>query len=206
MQNKNKNKNKKAGYTIIETMIAVSIFIIIIMIGMEALLNANLLHNKSQNMRSIMDNLSFVMEDMSRNLRTGYNYHCLILGQDSLPTSTMSNPKSCLSGGWGIAFESASGATDNNDDQWIYYINNGKIFKSTQGPSDLFNFIQLTPDEVVIDPVNSDFSVLGAEPPPSNNQQPFVTIRLVGKINFKGVETPFSLQTSVSQRAIDIGN
>ena len=71
MQNKN---NKQTGYTIIETMISVSLFLIIITIGMGALLNANLLHQKSRDMRSIMDNLSFIMEDMSRNLRTGYDY------------------------------------------------------------------------------------------------------------------------------------
>src|SRR5574343_971807 len=85
-------KNNKSGYTIIETMIAVSVFLVVIMIGMGALLNANSIHQKSQNMRSIMDNLSFVMEDMSRNLRTGYNYHC----SDS---SNIETPQSCVFGG-----------------------------------------------------------------------------------------------------------
>ena len=66
----------QGGYTIIETMIAITLFIIIVMAGMGALLNANLLHQKSQDMRSIVDNLSFVMEEMSRNLRTGFDYQC----------------------------------------------------------------------------------------------------------------------------------
>lgn len=191
------------GYTIIETMIAVSLFLVIIMTGMGALLNANLLHQKSQNMRSIMDNLSFIMEDMSRNLRTGYSYRCLT-GNDNL--SDVSTPLSCTNG-WGIAFESANGSPGNNNDQWVYYIDNtGKIFKSTQGPYIASNFIQLTPDEVVIDPL-SHFSILGAESissPQLDRQQPFVSIRLVGQITFKNVVTPFSLQTSVSQRLIDI--
>ncbi len=214
---KQKNKTcpakfwRNGGYTIIETMIAISLFIVIVMAGMGALLNANLLHQKSQSMRSIMDNLSFVMEDMSKNLRTGYGYHCFVSG-DTIPSATsdtMSIPKSCASG-WGIAFEYAYGFPSNDgisdskdNDQWVYYINNGKIFKSTAGPYTQSSFIQLTPDEVIIDPV-SGFSVLGAEPPPGNSQQPFVTIRLVGTITFKNVITPFSLQTSVSQRLIDI--
>ena len=62
--------------------------------------------------------------------------------------------------------------------------------------------MQLTPDEVVINSISS-FSVLGAEPPPGDSQEPFVTIRLVGKITTQNVTTPFSLQTSVSQRLID---
>ena len=52
---------KEAGYTIIETMVAVSIFLIVIMYGMGALLNANLLHQKSQDLRSILDILSFII-------------------------------------------------------------------------------------------------------------------------------------------------
>src|SRR3989338_4182250 len=199
-------KNKR-GYTIIETMIAVSLFLVIIMAGVGALLNANLLHQKSQSMRSIMDSLSFIMEDIGRSLRTGYGYRCLVVGEDTLPTASMSTPKSCVSG-WGIAFESANGVPGDNNDQWIYYIgtngidSNIRIFKSTAGPASLSNFIQMTPDEVAIDS-NSFFSVLGAEPPP-DARQPFVTIKLIGTITFKNVVTPFSLQTSVSQRLIDI--
>ncbi len=197
----------QGGYTIIETMIAISLFIIIVMIGTGALLNANLLHQKSRDMRSIIDNLSFIMEDMSKNLRTGYNYHCLVAGEDTLPTPNMSNPKSCSSGGWGVAFESALGSYDNNDDQWVYYIDSGKIFKSINGPSNLSNFIQLTPEEVEID-ATSSFLVTGAEAPDpdgtGDHEQPFITIKLIGKITYKNVVSPFSLQTSVSQRQIDI--
>ncbi len=192
----------KAGFTLIETMIAVSLFIVIVVAGMGALLNASLLHQKSQDMRSIMDNLSFIMDDMSRNLRTGYDYRCLT-GNDNL--SNVSTPLSCSSG-WGIAFESASGSTSNNNDQWVYYISGaGKIFKSTAGPYIASNFIQLSPDQVQIDPVASGFSVIGAEPPSSGDkQEPLVTIRLVGKITYQNVVTPFSIQTSVSQRLLDL--
>lgn len=199
-------KSRNNGYTIIETMIAVSLFIIIIMAGMGALLNANLLHNKSQNMRSILDGVSFVMEDMSRNLRTGYNYQCFDATQ-GLSQATLGVPRSCsdpISPGWAIAFEYQNGDPLDYADQWIYYINNGKIFKSVDGAT---SFVELTPSEIVIDPLSS-FVVVGAEPPP-DEKQPFVTIKLIGAITYKAgtsssVVTPFTLQTSVSQRAIDI--
>lgn len=195
-----KKINKKRGYTIIETMVAVSLFIVIVTYGMGTLLSANLLHRKSKDMRSIMDSLSFVMEDMSRNLRTGYNYYCITGSDDLSNVSTTKSGSNC----WGVAFESATGSTSNPNDQWVYYINNnGKIFRSTQGPYVVSNFIQLTPDEVVIDS-GSSFSVLGAEPPPGDSQQPFVNARLAGKITYKNVITPFSLQTSVSERLLDV--
>jgi len=173
-------KSAIGGYTIIETMIAISLFIIIVMAGMGALLNANLLHQKSQSMRSIMDNLSFIMEDMSRNLRTGFDFQCFDASNPTLSPATLGAARSCADG-WAIVFEYA---------------------KSVDGAN---SFVQLTPIEVVIDPASS-FSVLGAEPFDSNadEQQPFVSIRLSGKITFKDVVTPFSLQTSVSQRLIDI--
>lgn len=201
MQNKDNDKigftrqnflNKiSGGYTIIETMIAVSLFIVVVTIGMGSLLNAHLLRGKSQNMRSIIDNLSFVMEDMSKNLRIGRDYHCV---DDGILTVT--TPHSCPLGGGGISFKSFLGG------QWVYYISNdGKIFRSVNGAA---SFVQLTPDEIVIDPVSS-FLVLGAEPPPGDSQEPFVTIKLVGKIIYKkNIVSPFSLQTSMSQRIIDI--
>ncbi len=198
MQKKNHNNknNNQAGYTIIETMIAVSLFIVIVVVGVGALLNANLLHQKSQSMRSIMDNLSFVMEDMSRNLRMGVTYHCIDGTADGSSSGT--NAHSCANGE-GIAFRPASGGS-----RWVYYegitANGYGIFKSVDGTT-----VQLTPDEVVIDTGASGFLVLGAEPPLlGDNQQPFVTIKLVGTITFKNVVTPFSLRTSVSQRVIDI--
>ena len=206
MQNKN---NKKNGYTIIETMISVSIFLVVVMAGMGALLNANLLHSKSQNMRSIVDNLSFIMEDMSRNLRTGYNYYCINSSHPNIPTNS-NDTNSCSNGdGKGISFK----ATGSSAGQWVYNLSfcDGKegICKSVDGG----NPVQLVPDEVVIDS-SSSFTVVGAEPPeydlygtlsdPTNERQPFVTIRLVGFIDLKGIKTPFSLQTSVSQRKLDI--
>lgn len=203
----NINHNKEDGYTIIETMIAISIFLVVVTIGTGSLLNANLVHHKSEDMRSIMDNLSFVLEDMSRNLRTGYDYQCFTSGQSLLP-ATLSTPRNC-DDGWAIAFEEASGTPRNPNtgvgnygDQWIYYLSgDGKVFKSENGAN---TYTQLTPDEVVIDQI-SGFSVFGAPNfTAGDTSQPFITIRLVGSITFKGVVTPFSVQTSVSQRLIDI--
>ncbi len=192
-------KNNQRGYTIIETMISVSLFIIIVMAGMGALLNANLLHQKSRDMRSILDNLSFIMEDMSRNLRTGYNYYCIPAGRVDFPSSsTPANGQGCS----GIAFEPALGGnqwsyevgSDNSGPTTIYYIR-----KSTDNGA---TWVQLTPNEMEIDTAASNFSVSGALL--NDNEQPFVTLKLVGNIRYKNISTPFSLQTSVSQRLIDI--
>jgi len=193
MQKKNYKKN--TGFTIIETMIAISIFLIVIVIGMGALLNANLIHQKSRDMRSIMDNLSFVMEDISNNLRTGFEYRCF----DSAGIINIGPPSDC-DPGWAIVFKPQDYDSLSNPNEWGYYIDNGQIFKSTN-VGDLNSFIPLTPIEIIIDQPYG-FSVTGA--PSGDNKQPFVTIRLVGHVEYKDITTPFSLQTSVSQRLIDI--
>jgi hypothetical protein len=143
-----------------------------------------------------MDNLSFIMEDIGRNMRTGTNYHCVVGGD----FTNLTIQKSCVSGG-GIAFKNSfDGST------WVYKIESQdggtsfNIYKSTNGGT---TWVQLNSPEVLINSI-SGFSVLGAEPPPGDLQQPFVTIRLVGKIITQNVTTSFSLQTSVSQRIIDI--
>ena len=200
---------KESGYTIIEAMIAISLFTIIVISGMGALMSANAIHQKSQGMRSIMDNLSFITEDISRNLRTGSKYHCLETGDtiDPLRANELSTPKSCSGGGWAIAFEPPRG-TSSLGDQWVYYISDdGKIFKAAGGPYEGENFVQLTPDEVVIDSKASGFTVMGAESPlvGADRRQPFAIIRLVGTITYReDIVTPFSIQTAVSQRQVDI--
>jgi prepilin-type N-terminal cleavage/methylation domain-containing protein len=200
-----KKNNKQKGYTIIETMIAVSLFVIIVMAGTNALLNANLLHQKSRDMRSIIDSLSFVMEDMSRNLRTGSDYHCIDGTPDGSETGI--NPHSCAGGG-GVSFQSSSIPVS----RWVYYIgvnpgdNNAfSIFRLVDGET---SATQLTPDEVKINADSSGFTVASAEPPTGSTpdyRQPMITIHLVGTITYKNnIITPFSLQTSVSQRLVDI--
>jgi hypothetical protein len=191
-------------------MVAVSVFMVVIMYGTTALLNTNLLHRKSTNMRSIMDSLSFIMEDMSRNIRTGYDMRCFTgVGGDVYPVNfPYPNVKTSCEKGLALAFEPSAGSISNVNNQWVYSIGEtngvGKIYKATEGPYTNDKFIQMTPDEVDIDIAASGFSVLGANSfSGGDEQQPLVTIRLVGNITFKDVVTPFSLQTSVTQRLID---
>ncbi|MBP9711765.1 MAG: hypothetical protein KBD55_01905 [Candidatus Pacebacteria bacterium] len=197
------NTKRNQGYTIIETMISVSLFLVIVTSGMSALVNANVLHRKSQDMRSIIDNLSFILEDMSRNLRTGYNYQCFSSGQ-SLTPATLGVARDCADG-WAVAFESSTGDKDTYNDQWSYYFSGddensfGRIYKSIDGAN---TYTRLTPEEVDIDQI-SGFVVKGAPDSTTDTLQPIINIRIVGTINYRNISSPFSLQTSVSQRVLD---
>lgn len=184
------------GYTIIETMVSIALFLVVVAIGMNSLLNANVVLNKAKDTRAIMDNLTFIMEDMSKNIRTGSGYRC------SADLSSVL-PQSCSSGGTISFREAITGA------RWAYSITSYdggqsfQIYKTTDATAIPINWVELTDENIKLSNV-SGFSVLGAEPVPADLQQPFVTIKLVGEMISKNVVTPFILQNSVSQTTIDI--
>ncbi len=196
------DKNKiKSGFTIIETMIATSLFLVVMVIGIGSLLNANSISHRNTDERAVLDNLSFALEEMSRNLRTGYSYHCEPNGE---ALANAEKPKSCDLG-YLIAFEDTHGSPDVLNDQWVYKIDSGtnglNISKSIDSGA---SWIELVDTPNLIIDSSSGFSVLGAEPPPDDTNQPLVVIKIAGEIVSKDGNTSFSLQTTVSQRLLDI--
>ncbi|MFN4181243.1 MAG: type II secretion system protein J [Candidatus Paceibacteria bacterium] len=194
-------KNTIRGFTLIETMIATSLFLVVMVVGVSTLINANSVSNRSDNERAVLDNVSFVLEEISRNLRTGSVYHCEVNGD---PLSAPEQPKSCQLG-YLIAFEDTRGDETNPLDQWVYKIDTGSsglvISKSIDSGVSWIEL--LSAPNLEIDTA-SGFSVIGAMSPPDDTQQPFVVVRIAGRIIGKDGSTPFSVQTSVSQRLLDI--
>jgi hypothetical protein len=160
-----------------------------------------------------LHNLTFIIEDMSRSIRTGYKYRCF---DESLfwegayaQDASLEIPRSCALG-HAIAFEEATtGIPGEAKDQWIYrfgYVEGVSGFAVLKSVNGGVNFYPLNDSRIVFDE-SSGISVLAAEPQdadPVNDGQPFVIIRLAGYIDYKGIKTPFNLQTSVSQTLIDI--
>ncbi|MES2416462.1 MAG: prepilin-type N-terminal cleavage/methylation domain-containing protein [Patescibacteria group bacterium] len=185
-------KNKKnSGFTIIELMVAISLFTILIIIGIGALLNANSVHKKNQKIRSLMDSLSFIMEDMSTNIRTGTEYNGNISDTD-LYTLTFKNHNDVSNPTWLYAFVEESDPD--------HHVN---LYKSTTGT--ITDATLLNSSEIVFD-YGSGFDVIGSEEESvaKDGQQPYVIIRLSGFIKYKEDVIPFSLESSVSQRLVDV--
>ncbi|MEK7175314.1 MAG: hypothetical protein AAB693_00710 [Patescibacteria group bacterium] len=172
---KNTNPKLVCGYTIIETMVSISVFLIAILIGMSALLNANSTQRKANDMRAILDNLSFIMEDISRNLRMGNGYSC--------------DNNNCKK----FSFTGSDG------NGWSYEINLDKKVIRDVIKNSISDPVILNSEEIKIDSVNSGFTIINN----TTGKQSFVIIKLSGEIKSKDVTTPFSLQTSVSRRALE---
>ena len=95
MKNFKNKKNRGKGFTLIEMMVSVSIFVIVAFIVVSTLLALSYAYKKAQKMRLLMDNLGFAMQSISLNIREGNNYN----------QSGCSRPNDCL------AFKTIDNAT-----------------------------------------------------------------------------------------------
>ena len=64
------------GFTLVELMVSLSLFIIVVLALVDSLYNVNNASRKVQAMRTVMDNLNFSMESISRTIRTGSELVC----------------------------------------------------------------------------------------------------------------------------------
>lgn len=199
------------GYTLIETLVALGLFSLVILVAISGLLVVSDANRKAQSTRRIIDSLDFVVEDMVRTVRAGKTYHCgtfiagdleasdydeeLSLGQDGIG----SHQDCAGAGGQYLAFEGANGNYLDPSDQIVYRLNNGAIQK-TVAPIDNV-FVPLTDPAVTV--TNLKFYVSGSDP--LDGEQAKVLIILNAYIESKpGQKTEFNIQTTVTQRATDL--
>lgn len=201
------NQNNQKGFTLVEVMVSVGIFTIIMLISINAILSVNNVYRKSRSMRSAIDNLSFIMEDMARNIRLGHSYRCVNIigsGGGDIADSVIEDTKDGF-GCKGIALEPFWNPIKGDPgDQLVYVLDEDSIFKSIAGGNS-DNFNPMNSVDVLIDQNISGFDVFGAEF--SDDQtQPTVVIRLAGRAvsNNGRNSTDFNLQITVSQRLLDV--
>jgi type II secretory pathway pseudopilin PulG len=207
-----KNKNNEKGFTLIEAMISVGLFTVVMIIGITAILGVNNTYRKARTMRSAIDNLNFIMEDMARNIRLGHTYRC-VNGPGDLDFTVIDSPQDgedCD----GIVFQPfwspIPTPSTNYDNKVIYYIDGEEqsIFKGMQGGANFFSdqsnstALPMNSVDVRIDASKSYFSISGTSE--NDLDQPMVLIVLSGTVSVAGNETSFNLQTTVSQRSLDI--
>jgi type II secretory pathway pseudopilin PulG len=173
------------GFTLIEMMTSVTIFMVIMTISMGAILGIFDANNKVGSVKTVMDNLNFAVETMTREIRFGRNYHC---GSGAPLTA----PQNCLAGDTFISFLSNDGF------QTVYQLNGTSLEKSIDGGT---TYNTVTAAEINIQ--NLKFYVIGAT---FDNLQPKVLIKINGKAGAKvKTSSDFTLQSTVSQRRLDDG-
>ena len=173
-------------------MVSVALFSIVMLVGMSALFTLVSENKKAQALNSVITDLNFSLESMSRTIRTGYKYGCAFtVGRD------------CPRGDTRLELTTVI----NNAEYRVRYRfreSGGRGFVERQlvptagGPT--LGWIQITSSNVDIEEFT--FFVFGASG--GDQYQPRVMIALSGKaVNNEDV-SDFAVQTTVTQRIIDL--
>lgn len=188
------------GFSLIELLMAVSIFSVITIIAVGALYSVQNINTRTQQSQAILDGMNLSMEQMLRDIRYGSTLHC---GGNIANLSSLTTRLSCpfpSDPGNILVFKPHNGTSG---DRIAYYISDGHIMKLDTRVSSLPT--QITSNDVIVSTLH--FFVEGASSVQDNDyKQPLVTIVVSGetvpaKINIVSIK--FSLQTSVSSRLLD---
>lgn len=170
---------KEGGFTIVELLVAIAVFSTVISIAAGGFVTALKTQRQTAALISANSNVSLIIEQMMREIRTGYDF--------------CQNNQSCLEGG-----DDMISFTKGDGERVTYCLANSAIYRgSAVGICDTANFQKITADNVFVRSLK--FLVKGGSP--NDNLQPRVTILVGISSNEPGVSgSVIYLQTTVSSR------
>jgi prepilin-type N-terminal cleavage/methylation domain-containing protein len=185
-----RNISIKKGFTLVEMMVAIAVFSIVMVTAMSALLNVIDANNKARAIKTAINNVSFALEGISKDMRMGTNYGCIDVNGATTP---------CVStGNSGIKYKSPRAY----EGKYAYYKFEGTAIyeclerNETDDCNVDTDFEPITSGEVEIK--KAKFYVLGTD---NVLEQPRMIFTLSGEAGTKDrIATTFDLQTTVSQR------
>jgi prepilin-type N-terminal cleavage/methylation domain-containing protein len=189
---KYQSNNMKKGFTLIEIMVSISIFLVVMTISMGSIISIFDANRKAQTMRTTMGNLNSTVEAMAREMRFGRTYHCVASGSPAIPPT----PQNCPSGGEGMSFVGSDNINIGYRKSVHSETGTGNIEKRVGSTG----YLPVTAPEIIIEELR--FYTLGAIP--GDSLQPRVLIIVQGYAGTGANRTDFALQTLVSQRLLDI--
>lgn len=209
-----KNQN---GFTLLEMIVSLGIFSVVAVIAVGSLVRITSLNRQAQAMQSTMNNVNYVLESISREMRPGSHFHCTEAATVDPGTGnnnmTMKECNINAPSKKGILFKSSKFDPANSNCPLIYAYwfdtdsnGNWQISKSKQvscGESlKRDNAIPLIDDPSIV-VTDVDFSV--NQNGIIYNGYSWATIRLVGYAGTKEKEkNNFDIRTGVSQRIKDL--
>lgn len=189
------------GFSLIEVLVSLALFSIVVTMSVGTLVVLMDANAKAQETRELVNQVSMVLDGMTREIRTGFDYRCsssLGLGSDG------TTPVDCPNGYHMFGFtESGTGLTDGLGSHRIgYRLNGGAIQRSLGGEG----WEDITPTN------NMEITRLwftldnSTQLSDGDNRAPIVTIIIQGEITTSIFADPekFILQTTVAQQSLDI--
>ncbi len=185
-------KKRIKGFTLVEMMVSVGIFTLIVTMGIASLTTVMRAYHAAEKEKKVTDSLDYVLENITREIRLGTNYHFNPQTQNGRPGG-VSDGTQTFSRGEFIGFDSFD-----NRGYMVYRIDGGKIVRTTyfsDGSSVDENLTDTS--QVIIEHVHIHIMNTFKD----DDKQPLVWIQIKGKIPAEN--DSFVVQTLVSQRELD---
>lgn len=203
-------KKYRAGFTIIEMLVSLALFTIVITIAVGSFLSLIGGSGKLQGEQSIMSSLTFALDTMTREIRTGTYYFCSNNAGNGDDTDGNSNDltvtQSCASGAAGMSFvEAGSSLSSGSGSGRITYIYNaGAKTIERQIGTNSGSRESIVSSDVKLN--NVQFFVTGTTPMGSGSDvlQPTVTIIVEAQDPNDPTGKVYTLETTVTQRQLDL--
>lgn len=206
-----RRQTTQKGFTLMEMLVAVSLFSIVSVIVAGSILSLIGSNTQTQAEQQALTALSFSLDNMTREIRTGFNYFCHNGPFDSSPTNlgamASTEKRDCINSANGIAFRESSrrlttGCTGEGQDRVAFYYDsvNQTIMRKVCSR----NAEPITPSNVRI--TNLQFFVTGTpqlNEVGRNTLQPTVTV-VVSALWPDVPNASTTIQTTVTQRILDI--
>jgi prepilin-type N-terminal cleavage/methylation domain-containing protein len=214
-----RNYRSQSGFTLIEMIVSLGLFSLVVTVAVGALLMLVATNRQLQSEQSVMTNLSFALDSMTREIRTGTHYYCEWSANNNGTFNPVSNIDSirgdstndCLSGNpnpsanvfVGLSFKEGGNSITQSQDRILYYFDKsaGKIFRKVGGD---------TPESITSSGIyikDFDIHVSGSDPLTdgvTERDQPVVTIFIeAAETNSASAKTHY-METTVTQRTLDI--
>ena len=174
------------GYTLIELIVAVGIFALVMTLSAGAYLLMVDLSRQAQGISTGIDNLSFVLETMTRGIRTGTSYSCGAFGGGDCPNGADSFS---FTDAGGVDITYASGLQADGSTGAI--VKNGSVILTDPSVSVSSLAFYVSGTGTIAD---SDFA------------QPYVTISVSGTVSSgpRNTSQAFTVETGATMRGIDL--
>jgi prepilin-type N-terminal cleavage/methylation domain-containing protein len=181
------------GFTLLELIVSIGLFTIVVTIAMSAYLALISLDRKARATNDLVTNLSFVVESMSHDIRTGTGYTCGGVGHGP----------NC----WGAGGSTILSYTNEQNNLVTYLLTAAGTVGECVGPSPCNDSTATVLTDPRIRVTNLTFYVDGVGTTvPYNTVQPRVMFTLTGTItpDNRSAPTTFTIESMATERLIEL--
>ena len=196
------------AFTLVEMIVSLAIFMIVAVVALAALVKIIDANAKAQTIQAAVTSLSFSMDSMSRELRSGSSVYCESSFSGSFDPSAMSGAGNCSSSGQNQLIAFKSSVLDPNSTPPCNLIYAYEFVPNSNGTYSLEKAQQTKDGHNCADTLSSFTSVIPSnvvltsyQMGMSSSQFPLVFINLSGYAGTKAeTQTFFTVQTAASPR------